>query len=152
MIGKGNADIWRPRLVTWLSWAAVAHVILGLVAFFFSDHRWADNYHRTLADAFWPNGIDFRIIKREQAWWVSLFGATLECLGIWMLALVRYAGQHRIAAIWLWLTVGLLVWAPQDMFLSWQAGVTVQLVADALALLTMVPALLLLWRWDRVGN
>jgi hypothetical protein len=27
-----------------------------------------------------------------------------------MLALVRYAGRHRIAGIWLWLAVGLLVW------------------------------------------
>jgi hypothetical protein len=89
------------------------------------------------------------IVKREQAWWMSLFGATVQCLGIWMLALVRYAGRHHVADIWLWLAVGLLVWAPQDMFLSWQVGVTVHLVVDSMVLLATLPALLLLWRWDR---
>jgi hypothetical protein len=91
-------------------------------------------------------------VRREQAWWMSLFGATVQCLGIWMLALVRYAGRHRIAGLWLWLAVGLLVWAPQDAILSWQAGVTIHLVVDSLALLAMLPALLTLWRWDRVTS
>lgn len=152
MTCSSDAGLWRMRLVTWLSLAAIAHVIGGLVMFFCSSQPWTGDYHRAVARAFWPLSVDMDTVRREQAWWMSLFGATVQCLGIWMLTLVRYAGRHRIADIWLWLAIGLLVWAPQDMFLSWQAGVTVHLVVDSLALVAMLPALFLLWRWDRVAD
>jgi hypothetical protein len=149
MASHGDVLRWRPRLVTWLILAALTHVIVGLLVFFFSDSSWMDDYHRTVARVFWPNGFDLHTVKREQAWWMSLFGATVQCLGIWMLALVLYAGRHRIAEIWLWIAIGLLVWAPQDMFLSWRAGIAVHLIVDSVALLAMLPPLILLWRWDR---
>lgn len=145
-----DRDLWRTRLVTWLTLVAIAHLIGGLIMVFCSSYPWTADYHRTVAKAFWPGSVDMNFLTREQAWWMSLFGATVQCLGIWMLALVRYAGRHRTAGLWLWLAVGLLVWAPQDLMLSWQAGVTVHLVVDSLALLAMLPTLLVLWRCDRV--
>ncbi len=66
-----------------------------------------------------------------------------------MLALVHLGNRLRQRAAWGWLLAGLLLWAPQDMLISWQARVGSHLVADAAALLLMVPPLLWLWKEDR---
>jgi hypothetical protein len=51
-------------------------------------------------------------------WWLSLFGATLQNLAIFVGALTYFVSKQRSAFIWLWLMIGLILWALQDMLIS----------------------------------
>lgn len=83
-----------------------------------------------------------------QIWWVSLFGATIQTVGWWMLALVYLGARHRLAFAWGSLALGLIIWAPQDMWISAQADMWINVWIDALALITLLPPLFWLWRED----
>lgn len=66
-----------------------------------------------------------------------------------MLALIHVAARHRIASIWLWLSAGLLLWAPQDTMIAWRAGIPSHLWINGAALLALIIPTLALYRIDR---
>ncbi|MGZ2746442.1 thiol-disulfide oxidoreductase DCC family protein [Burkholderia stagnalis] len=142
-------DPARRWMVRWMTGAAIVHALVGAALPWLAGTSWFDAYHVGIEQHFWA-GIAPPQARGQQIWWISLFGATLQCAGIWMLALVRLGSRLRQRAVWGWLLAGLLVWAPQDMLISLQAGTWTHVLADVAALVSMVPPLVWLWRRDAV--
>ncbi|MEK6347006.1 MAG: DUF393 domain-containing protein [Burkholderia sp.] len=142
-------DDARRWVVRWLYAAALAHVLVGALLPWLAGSPLMDGYLSGIEHRFWGGAPVPTPARVQQIWWVSLFGATLQCTGVWMLGLVHLGSRLRQRAIWAWLLAGLLIWAPQDAWLSWQAGVMAHVLADLVALLTIAPPLLWLWREDR---
>ena len=110
-----------------------------------------DPYHRLLEAGFWTNTAP-DAVHAQQVWWIGLFGATIQNVGIWMAALIRLGELHRSRFAWLSLLFGILVWAPQDMWISYTKGVLVHVWIDCFALLIIVPPLLLLAHNDKTNK
>lgn len=142
------AALWRPRLITWLYAITLAHLLVGLLLPWCAGWTLLEPYHRLIEQHFW-GGLAPAAARAQQQWWLALFGATLQNLSIYMLALIRICQQRPDARIWAALIAGLLLWAPQDMLFSASAGVWPNLLVDSLALLVLLPPLLILCRLDR---
>lgn len=135
----------RLTLIIWLYLLVAGHILGGLLL------TWSDGlgfYLHWVDNAFWTTPVPAEAAT-QQRWWFALFGATLQSYGIGMLALTHLGQRLRSAAAWGWLLLGILVWGPQDIWLSASAGVWVNVLVDGLALLALVPPLLWLIRNDR---
>lgn len=135
----------RNRLVVWLYLITFGHFAAGILLAWFSHLAIFDNYHLTILNQVGDTSVGARQLN---SWWLSLFGATLQNLAILMGVLIFAANRHRKAYIWLWMIIGLLVWAPQDMLISMQLNLRLHLWADAIALLLLLPPLVILYRVD----
>lgn len=145
-------DAMRDWMVKWLLAVAALHVVVGALLPLLAGSALLDSYHDGIARVFWPEGAPAAALapaRALQAWWMALFGPTVQALGLWMGALVWLAGRLRDARIWLWLGAGLLLWAPQDVVISLRAGCWTHFWADAFALAVMLPPLAWLWRHNR---
>ncbi|MDN7425607.1 thiol-disulfide oxidoreductase [Burkholderia sp. AU16741] len=127
--------------------AAIAHLLVGVAIPWLAGAPWLDAYHRGIERHFWSTAAP-EAARAQQVWWLSLLGATVQCAAVWMLALVHLGNRLRKREVWGWLLAGLLIWAPQDMLLSWQAQVWGHVAIDVAALVAMVPPLIWLWRRD----
>lgn len=127
--------------------AALVHLLVGVVMPWIAGASWLDAYHREIERHFWT-GTAPEAARVQQVWWLSLIAATVQCAAVWMLALVHLGNRLRKREAWGWLLAGLLIWAPQDMLLSWQAQVWGHVAIDVAALVAMVPPLAWLWRRD----
>ena len=140
-------DDVRRIVVNGMYAAAIVHLLVGAALPWVAGASWLDAYHRRIELHFWAATAP-DAARAQQIWWLSLFGATLQCASVWMLALVHLGNRLRRREVWGWLLAGLLIWAPQDMLLSWHAQVGSHVVADVAALVAMVPPLVWLWRRD----
>ncbi|KAF1051084.1 MAG: hypothetical protein GAK43_02559 [Stenotrophomonas maltophilia] len=137
----------RRALINWLYFVALLHLLAGLVLVWGGRYGLLDSYVASLDGAFWS--VPAPAAAREQhLWWLALFGATLQCYAV-LLALVQLGQRLRRPAPWAWIAAGLLLWAPQDMWISSQREVWSHLAVDLAALLALLPPLLWLYRHDR---
>lgn len=141
----------RSWLVRWMQAAAIAHLLVGAALPWIGGLPWLDGYHQRIEAAFW-GGPAPAAARLQQQWWLALFGATLQNLALWMLALTHFGNRYRNPAIWGWMIAGLLLWAPQDMLVSLRAGIWGHVWIDLLALALMLPALLWLYRLDQLDQ
>ena len=72
----------------------------------------------------------------------------MHAIAIWMAALTRLGDVHRSRFAWLALTIGVIIWAPQDIWISYSAGVMMHVWIDVFAVLSLLPPLVLLWWMD----
>ncbi|MGS0894808.1 thiol-disulfide oxidoreductase DCC family protein [Burkholderia stagnalis] len=142
-----NHDRVRRIAVRWMVGAAAVHLIIGVALPWVVGSHFLDGYHHGIEQHFWPGAASVQA-RLQQMWWMSLLGATLQCMSVWMLALVHLGDRLRRRAVWGWLLAGLLVWAPQDMLISLRAGIELHVAVDLAALAAMVPPLVWLWRRD----
>jgi hypothetical protein len=137
---------WAVRVV----FAATAlHVVGGMLLPVIVNLPLLDDYHHGIAAAFWgraPAPVEAIALQR---WWMALFGPTVQAAAIWMGALAWIGARHRLAFAWGALIAGLLLWAPQDMAVSLQAGAWQHVWLDVLALAGMLPPLAYLVLIDR---
>lgn len=138
----------RTWLVRWLYAVAAGHVVVGALLPWLSNASLLDAYHAGIETAFWRAAAPGEA-RQLQAWWLSLFGPTVQLMALWMAALIHLADRARQPQVWLWLMAGLLLWAPQDIVVSLRAGIWSHVWIDLLALALMLPPLLCLWRLDR---
>ena len=132
------------RAAVWWLYACVAwHLLVGLLLASMADAPLLDNYHRGIESAFW-HGAAPAAARQQQAWWLALFGPTVQAAALWMAGLVWIGNRERSTAAWIALLAGLAVWAPQDMLISLRAGAVVHVWIDAVALALMVPPLVYL--------
>ena len=129
----------RKWLVRWMYASAVAHLAIGLALPWIANAAALDWYLAWLGPA---------QARAQHAWWMALFGPTIQCVGLWMLALVRFGEQRREPAAWLWIAAGLLLWGPQDMMVSLRSGVWPNVWADLATLALLLPAAWRLYRID----
>lgn len=142
---KTTTKIW---LVRWLYGIAAVHLIIGLLLPWIGQLAIVDGYHRHVEAAFW--GMEAPAAARmQQAWWIALFGPTIQSLSLWMGALVYFGDKYKSVVAWGMLIAGILLWAPQDIAISLRANAWIHVWIDAFALLTMLPPLFVLWREDR---
>jgi hypothetical protein len=141
-------DMKRVWCVRWVYVVIFIHLIMGALLQWVAGLASLTAYHQSIEQAFW-NGIAPFQAREQQIWWISLFGATLQGAAIWMGGLVYLGNKYRCSSAWMWLMLGLLIWAPQDMWISWQKKIWVHIVIDVLALISLLPTLLYLWKKDK---
>lgn len=138
----------RRVLVGWLYSAALAHLFVGLVLTWAGHTGLLDEYVRHIGQAFWGTTPPAPA-HTQQLWWLALFGATLQSYSLYMLGLVHIGNRYKIPSIWGWMIIGIAVWAPQDIWISLQAGIWSHLWVDGFALLVLLPPLFWLYRLDK---
>lgn len=136
----------RPWIIYWMYLITVGHFACGILLAWFSNLSVFDNYHHAILMRFGELSNNARAL---QVWWISLFGATIQNLAIFMGILTYIGNKQRAAFIWVWMIIGLIVWAPQDMLISLQANLWLHVWIDLTALFVMIPSLAILWWIDR---
>jgi uncharacterized protein (TIGR01777 family) len=138
----------RPWLIRWLYAVAIAHLLGGVVLAWWGDSSVFAAYHRSIEQAFW--GADApAAVHGLQVWWFAIFGATVQSYAVFMGALVYLGNRHRSSAVWGWMIAGIVLWAPQDMAISLQAGIWSHVWLDAVAVISLLAPLVWLFRHDR---
>lgn len=136
----------RAWLICWIYLLTFGHLAGGVLLAWFSHIAVFDHYHQSILAQIG----DFSAAAHElQVWWLSLFGATLQNLAIFMGVLTYVASKQRNAFIWAWMIVGLILWAPQDMLISLRIDLWLHVWVDSIVLLLMLPPLIILWWVDR---
>ncbi|UMZ10073.1 hypothetical protein I9018_21560 [Pseudomonas sp. MPFS] len=141
----------RRGLVLWLYAAGAGHLLAGLLLTWADHQALFNDYLASIEQAFWGAAAPAPA-RAQQVWWLGLFGATLQSYALYLLALVYLGDRLRAPAAWAWLMVGIVLWAPQDMWLSWQVGMSSHLWIDSFALLVLLPPLAWLYRHDRLTS
>jgi hypothetical protein len=145
-----HRDATRTWMIRWLFAVAAGHVVGGGLLPWLATTPLLDAYHDGVEAAFWVGAAPAGA-RDLQAFWLALFGPTVQLMALWMMALIHLAGQLRQPRIWLWLMAGLVVWAPQDIVVSLRAGVWSHVWVDGLVLALMLPPLCWLWRFDQAA-
>lgn len=128
--------------------AAALHMLVALGLLFFAGSDLLMPYHQQILPAFFAGKIIAESMDL-QIWWMQLFAATLECLSLWMAALIWLGARYRASAAWLMLILGLLIWAPQDILISLRAGIWMHVWVDLAVVALMLPPLIYLYQADR---
>ncbi len=136
---------WAVRL-TYVSIAL--HLLVGALLPLIVNAALFDSYHRGIETFFWGADVPAQV-RAHQSWWISLFGPTVQAAAVWMGALAWIGDRQRSHFAWGALIAGLLLWAPQDMFMSIRAGVWANVWLDSFALAGMLPPLVYLFLADR---
>lgn len=144
----------RATVRTWavyLTYAGIAgHLLAGALLPFIVGLDVFDGYHHGIERAFYgaaiPDGA-----RAHQHWWISLFGPTVQAAAVWMAALAYMGERQKNAFAWAALIAGMLLWAPQDIYISLLAGAWPHVWIDTAALMIMLPPLLALYFIDRRG-
>ncbi len=140
----------RGWLIRWLYLVSIMHVLVGALLPWMAAAPVFDAYHAGIEAAFWPGGAPSQA-RELQTWWIALFGPTVQLMALWMIALIHLADRLRQPQVWLWLMIGLLLWAPQDIVVSLRAACWPHVWVDVAALAVMLPPLFWLWRHDRLA-
>jgi hypothetical protein len=137
----------RNLVIYWLYSVAAVHVLVGVLLPWIGNLTFLESYHRSIESAFWPTHVPDGA-RALHVWWLSLFGPTIQTLGIWMGALIYLGARYRSSIAWLLLFLGFAVWAPQDILVSLRANAWIHVWVDIFALATVFPPLIYLWRKD----
>ena len=150
---------FRTYLIRWLYAASLTHFAVGLLLPWISHLDIASPYYQLVEQHFFPqlsvavdqaaNPATPSATRAMQIWWLSLFGPTVQTVGIWMGALTFLGDRHHSRFAWAALMAGTLVWAPQDMWISMQAQMHINVWIDCIAVLLLIPPLACLWKMDR---
>lgn len=142
-----NTKKARQYLVYWMYALSLGHLLIGIALPLLIDQTFLESYHRMVEAGFWTTHAPVAA-RAQQVWWISLFGATIQNIAIWMAALTRLGDVHRSRFAWLALIIGVIIWAPQDIWVSYSAGVMIHVWIDVFAVLSLLPPLVLLWWMD----
>jgi hypothetical protein len=138
----------RAWLVRWMYFISIGHFVAGILLAWFSNFSFLDDYHHAVLSGFLSKDIP-AAMHGLQVWWISLFGATLQNLAIFMGLLTYIGNRQRSAFIWGWMMIGLVCWAVQDMMISLQVNLWLHVWVDFIVLILMLPPLAMLWWFDR---
>ncbi|QYF92139.1 cell division protein [Massilia sp. PAMC28688] len=142
----------RDNVRTWavyLTYASIAgHLLVGALLPLIVGLGMFDSYHRGIEAAFYGAAIPHGA-RAHQSWWISLFGPTVQAAAVWMAALAYLGARQRSAFAWAALIAGIVLWAPQDMYISLLAGAWAHVWIDSAALVIMLPPLVALYIIDR---
>lgn len=136
----------RPWLIRWMYLITFGHFAGGILLAWFSSFNFFDQYHESILTRFGDLSVHTHAL---QVWWLSLFGATLQNLAIFMGVLTYVGSKKNNAYVWAWMIVGLILWAPQDMLISLRIDLWLHVWVDSIVLLLMLPPLIILWWSDR---
>lgn len=141
-----NSEIVRRWLIRWMYLITFGHFASGVLLAWFSNLNFFDQYHQSILTRFGDLSVHAHDL---QVWWLSLFGATLQNLAIFMGVLTYIGSKKNHAYVWAWMIVSLILWAPQDMLISLRIDLWLHVWIDLFALAVMLPPLAILWWLDR---
>lgn len=144
-MARETLRVWAVR---WMYASVAGHLLVGALLPWVIDAALFDGYHRAIETAFWGPDVP-AAARAQQVWWTSLFGPTVQASAIWMGGLVWIGARQRIAFAWGALIAGIVLWAPQDIYISLQASCWAHVWIDILAVLLMLPPLVYLYCIDR---
>jgi hypothetical protein len=145
-MNRATLRIWAVRL-TYFSIAL--HLLVGALLPLLVNAPVFDAYHRGIEAAFW--GADVPLpVRAHQSWWIALFGPTVQAAAVWMGALAWLGDRERSAFAWGALIAGIVLWAPQDIYISLQANCWNNVWLDCIAVAGMLPPLFYLFHIDRI--
>ncbi len=124
------------------------HLLIGAALPLFVNASIFDAYHDGIETFFWGADVPPQA-RAHQSWWISLFGPTVQAAALWMGALAYIGDRQRSAFAWGALIAGIVLWAPQDILISLQAGCWNNVWLDTVALAGMLPPLFYLFYIDR---
>jgi uncharacterized protein (TIGR01777 family) len=142
-----DSSTLRVWLVRWLYAVAVFHLVGGFVFSWWGNWPVFESYHRSIELAFWGQDVP-TAARGMQVWWLALFGVTVQSYAVFMGALVYLGNRHRSRAAWGGLIVGIVLWAPQDIWISLQLGIWAHLWVDSLAVIALLVPLAWLYHHD----
>ena len=141
-----------PTLRGWalrLTYASIAlHLLVGALLPLIVNAPWLEGYHHAIETAFFGDTIPPQA-RALQAWWISLFGPTVQAAAVWMGALAVIGARQRNAMAWGALIAGIVLWAPQDIAISLRANCWNHVWLDCFAVAAMLLPLLYLFVVDR---
>lgn len=137
----------RDFFIYWLYGIAAVHLLGGVLLPWFGDVALLESYHHLIESAFWPGQVP-EGARALHLWWLSLFGASIQTLGIWMAALIYFGARYSSSIAWLLLFLGFAIWAPQDILISLRANIWEHVWLDLFVLLIVLPPLMYLWWQD----
>jgi hypothetical protein len=126
-----------------------AHLLMGIAVAWFMHLPFFAGYNQEVLSKFWQSQSAPDGALDLQIWWINLFGATLQTMAIFMLLLIYVANRLRLSVVWAGMIAALLVWMPQDMWISARRELWFHLQADVIAMAIMLPPLCVLWFIDR---
>ncbi|RYG07923.1 MAG: cell division protein [Chitinophagaceae bacterium] len=138
----------RNILIYWLYCVALIHVTGGILLPWIGNIDLLENYHRSIEAGFWSGDVPTGA-RKLHVWWLSLFGPTIQTLGIWMFALIYIGEKYRISFAWLAILIGFVVWAPQDILISLRVNAFKHVWLDLVVLIVVLPPLVRLWLLDK---
>jgi hypothetical protein len=133
---------WRKWVIRWLYGMGFLHLLGGLLVTW-GDAKWFAAYNTQVFAA-----LDLAGSAELQIWWLSIFGATLQAFAILFIGLVHLGNKFKLQNVWLSLILAILVWAPQDIYFSAIKNVWINVWADLLALVSLLPALIFCYWCD----
>ncbi|GGY80490.1 hypothetical protein GCM10011613_26900 [Cellvibrio zantedeschiae] len=144
-----NKKTFRSWLIYWIYFVSFGHFAVGFLVAWFSNLSTFYAYHHSILERFGDLSAQ---AYQLQIWWISLFGATVQNLAIFMGVLTYVASKYRISLVWNSMVIGLIVWAPQDILISLQVDMWLHVWVDAIVLAVMLPPLMMLSWLDRNQN
>lgn len=142
-MNKKTVRLW---LIYWMYLISFGHLAAGIFLAWFANLHFFEAYHHSILERF---GNLSTQAYQLQVWWLSLFGATVQNLAIFMGVLTYVASKQRSSFVWLWMMIGLILWASQDMLISLRIDLWLHVWVDSCVLLMMLPPLFMLWWIDR---
>lgn len=143
-----KSESTRRWLIWWMYGSVAAHLAVGILLPWVGKLSVLNSYHLSIEAGFWIDGAPLAA-RAQQIWWMSLFGPTVQTLALWMGALVRIGDRYHSSYAWGWLIIGIALWAPQDVLISLQANMWMNVWVDCFAVMTMLPPLIWLWLHDK---
>lgn len=131
----------RTYLINYLYLWVIIHLMVGLLLPWLKYFPMLDPYHNSIESAIFGRNIPENA-RNLHLWWMGLFGATVQFASIYMGLLVYVGDKYKLNIIWKGMIIGLLVWAPQDMYISLQYKIYSHVVMDVLVLIMIVPILI----------
>lgn len=131
----------RTYLINYLYLWVIIHLLVGLLLPWLKYFPILDSYHNSIEIAIFGRNIPEHA-RNLHLWWMGLFGATVQFASIYMGLLVYVGDKYKLNIIWKGMIIGLLVWAPQDMYISLQYKIYSHVVMDVLVLIMIVPVLI----------
>lgn len=110
---------------------ALAHIAGGLLLPWLTDSIIFAEYNHALAAAF---GLSDEASASQARFLTGLMGPTIASWGILMLLAVSEAFARPSAKWWWGLILAGFLWAPYDSFLSWQHGIYLNILINAVSL------------------
>ncbi len=142
-----KADAIRIWCIRWLYLAAMGHFVVGLLMAWYGDSVLFNHYNQIALEKFIL--IDNSSAKELHSWWLTIFGATLQAFSVLLMSLIYVGNQYKDNRVWLLIIIAIVIWAPQDIYFSAMKDIWMNVWIDSAAVITLLPPLVFLMKYDR---
>lgn len=138
---RDHFSFWRR----WLQCVSAASALFGLFFLLAPDASVLSGYHQQVIDSFHGEGAPAGALA-QQRWAIAVIGSAMLGWGILLtwVATVPFGRRERWA--WQAITVSVLAWVAGDSIVSHRAGVSLEVLWNAIAIVLIALPLAMTWR------